>query len=152
MLAAKFAPCQSPLAMDIDPQILIFIGSLIAIFALAWFASFLKLGGDPRITSPADVARIANEIFDGFDPVSTAIDREGTAALARDKEGRIMVIRRHGNRFAGRVLTRRAHAQAEGERIVIDTGEKRFGPVALTIEDAAPWAGAVNALDKTRNA
>jgi hypothetical protein len=125
-------------------------GSLAAILALTALAWWLKLGGDPRLDSEAAVARAAGEVEDGFAPVAIAAD--GTAALARDGAGRIMVIKRHGNRFAGRVLGAGAEAWIEAARLIVDPGEARFGTVTLTLPDAQAWAEAINGLDRRHDA
>ncbi|MFL0355369.1 hypothetical protein ACI5KX_02730 [Erythrobacter sp. GH1-10] len=138
--------------MNIDPQVLIFGGSLVAIFALAGLAALMKLGGNPVLSSDADAARAASEVHDGFIPERIALDTGGKGALLRDADGRIMVIKRHGNRFAGRILTGSASASANGERIEIASGETRFGSVGLSHPDAASWADAINALDKEHHA
>jgi len=131
-------------------------GSLVAILALAGLAWWLKLGGTPRLDSPEAVARAAGEVEDGFTPVATTCDAEGASALARDGAGRIMVIRRHGNRFAGRVLGPQATAalvDSPGEfNLVIDPGEARFGKVFLTLPDAQAWAEAINRVDGRQDA
>jgi hypothetical protein len=126
-------------------------GSLVAILALAGLAWWMKLGGTPRLDSAEAVARAAGEVEDGFTPVSTACDAEGAAALARDGTGRIMVIRRHGNRFAGRVLGPGASARHDGS-LIVDPGEPRFGAVALTLPDAQSWAEAINRVDRPQDA
>ncbi len=125
-------------------------GSLIAILALAALAWWLRLGGDPRLDSDAAVARAAGEVEDGFAPVASAAD--GTAALARDGTGRIMVIKRHGNRFAGRILGPGAAARIEAARLIVDPGEGRFGTVTLTLSDAQAWAEAINRVNGARDA
>ncbi len=130
--------------------------SLVAIVALAGLAWWLRLGGTPRLTSEDDVAQFAGEVEDGFAPVAVAIDAEGAAALARDAQGRIMLIRRHGNRFAGRVLTAQAKAarqdQPDASAIMIDSGEARFGTTFLAIPDPDAWAEAINALNAAHHA
>lgn len=130
--------------------------SLVAILALAGLAWWLKLGGAPRLDSQEAVARAAGEVEDGFAPTMAACDAEGASALARDDAGRIMVIRRHGNRFAGRVLCPAAVAKVEirpGEyNLVIDPGEARFGKVFLTLPDAQAWADAINRVNTPRHA
>ncbi|QFT76161.1 hypothetical protein FIU90_01265 [Erythrobacter sp. THAF29] len=138
--------------MDVDPQILIFAGSLVAIFVLAGMARWMKLGGSPTLASEADAARAAGEVWDGYEPVEIALGKDGAAALLRDASGRIMVIKRHGNRFAGRILAHAASATVNGEKIEVATGEARFGSVSLNARDAASWADAINALDKNRDA
>jgi hypothetical protein len=131
-------------------------GSLVAILALAGLAWWLKLGGAPKLDSDAAVRRAAGEVEDNFVPVTNARDAEGTAALARDAAGRIMVIKRHGNRFAGRVLEPRATARLMaapgGTAVEVDPGEVRFGKVCLTHPDAQAWADAINRLDTLTDA
>ncbi|MGJ8606306.1 MAG: hypothetical protein ACSHXH_19510, partial [Marivita sp.] len=91
--------------MDIPQQLLQFGVSLIAILVLAGLAWSLKLGGKPTLKSDDDVRGAAGEVEDGFAAQRISIARDGKAAMAADTEGRIMVIKRHGNRFAGRILT-----------------------------------------------
>lgn len=132
--------------MDIHPLLLQFGGSLIAILALYWLARMLKLGGSPLLRDEEAVREAAGEVEEGFDAVRVSITRDKTAALARDGGGRIMLIRRHGNRFAGRILTRSASVREEVDGLVIDTGEPRFGSVRLLLGDASSWADAINRL------
>jgi hypothetical protein len=131
-------------------------GSLVAILALAGLAWWLKLGGAPRLDSEAAVNRAAGEVEDGFSPVTIACDAEGASALARDSAGRIMVLKRHGNRFAGRVLGPGASVRAEehpgGFNLVVDPRESRFGKVFLTLPDAQAWADAINRVDGPQDA
>ncbi|TAD78508.1 MAG: hypothetical protein EAY70_06990 [Sphingomonadales bacterium] len=131
-------------------------GSLVAILALAGLAWWLKLGGAPRLASEADVIRAAGEVEDGFFAEAIACDAEGLGALARDRDGRIMLIRRHGNRYAGRVLTGAAKAlgaDQPGEfNIMIDPGEARFGTAFFTIDEPETWADAINRLSTDGNA
>jgi len=127
-------------------------GSLVAILALAGLAWWLKLGGTARLDSAEGVARAAGEVEDGFAPASTACDAGGAAALARDAQGRIMVIKRHGNRFAGRVLGPGAAARLAGGTLEVDPGEPRFGKVSLALPDAQAWADAINRLNAAQDA
>ena len=127
-------------------------GSLVAILALSGLAWWLRLGGTSRLASEADVSRAANEVEDGFCPVAAACDADGAAALARDAGGRIMLIRRHGNRFAGRVLGPAATARFDDARLVVDPGETRFGTVSLELADAQAWAEAINQVSISHNA
>jgi hypothetical protein len=130
--------------------------SLIAILALAGLAWWMKLGGDPRLDSDRAVRRAAGEVEDGFEPVAIACDAEGAGALARDASGRIMVIKRHGNRAAGRILGPGTHVSREaspGEfNLVVDPGEARFGKVFLTLPDPDTWADAIDRLSERQDA
>lgn len=141
--------------MEIHPLILQFGGSLVAIFALFALARWLKLGGSPKLASEASVSNAANEVIDGFDTVACALDDQGDAALARDDGGRIVLVKRHGNKFAGRLLDQRAHAETwrdthpEGRRrprILVDSGDTLFGKVTLITDEPGTWVDAINAL------
>jgi hypothetical protein len=132
--------------MDVPPLLIQTLGSLVAIALLAGLAALLKLGGNPKLGDEADVARIANEIADGFQPCDVEVSQDGSSALARDPAGQVMVIKRHGNRFAGRILGVRAAARREGDVLVVECGERRFGAVSLEIDKAASWEAIINAI------
>lgn len=142
--------------MDVPPLILQTAGSLIAILALAGLALWLKLGGTPLLDSQEAVRRAAQEVHDGFDAVEIACDAQGHAALARDADGQIVVIKRHGNRFAGRVLGPGARARLRknlGETTLeVDPGESRFGKVFLDLPDPEAWADAINRVNSPQHA
>jgi hypothetical protein len=127
-------------------------GSLAAILALAGLAWWMKLGGAPTLDSADAVRRAAGEVEDGFAALATTQDMRGLAALARDAQGRIMLIKRHGNRFAGRVLGPGSAARLAAGVLEIDPGEARFGKVTLDLPDAEAWADAINALNAARDA
>lgn len=138
--------------MDVPPLLLQTAGSLIAIVTLAGIAQWLRLGGAAVLAGDNDIYRAAGEVEDGFAPLDWAISQDHTAALARDAEGRIMLIRRHGNRFAGRILGPKAGARAAGDSVTVDCGEVRFGKTNLTIPDPAAWAEAINRISKPGHA
>lgn len=142
--------------MEVPPLLVQTAGSLVAILALAGLARWMKLGGAPRLDSADAVRRAAGEVEDGFAVIATTQDMRGLAALARNTEGRIMVIKRHGNRFAGRVLGPQAEARLWRDQAVpaleVDCGEARFGKVVLEIPDAEAWADAINRLNPPQDA
>ena len=141
--------------MAISPLLLQTAGSLVAILALAGFARWLKLGGAPMLDSEDAVHRAAAEVDDGFTPSAIARAADGTTALASDAQGRVMVIKRHGNRFAGRVLGPAARAivwrDQGASALEVDCGEARFGKVFLDLPDADAWGEAINALNERRD-
>lgn len=134
--------------MDIPPLLLQTAGSLAAILALAGLAWWLKLGGAPVLVGEDDIRRVAGEVEDGFVPLDWAVSRDHTAALARDAEGRIMLIRLHGNRFAGRMLGPGASARGVGGALEVDCGETWFGKTRLVIANPTPWAEAINRISE----
>lgn len=130
-----------------------FAGSLLAILALAWIAARLKLGSDAPIHDAQHARELADEIDHGFDATEVAVSDDGRAALLRDVGGRVMVLRRHGAHFAGRILGPRAAARIEGDRLVVDTAEVRFGAVELSLGNgASAWVQAISAIGSSRDA
>ena len=132
--------------IEIPPMLIQTGGSLLAIFALFLLARWLKLGGKPALADHAEVQHAAKEVEDGFAAQRSAIARAGDAALAVDAAGRIMVIKRHGNHFSGRVLTPAAEVREEVDAIVVDCGEARFGPVRMSLDETGYWVDAINRL------
>ena len=132
--------------MEISPQLLQFGGSMVAIFALYALARALRLGGKPKLADEESVRFAAGEVEDGFVAERIAIARQGAAALASDALGRIMLIKRHGNQFAGRILDSEAQVQEEVDAIIVDCGDPRFGKVRLSLENPSVWVDAINRL------
>lgn len=132
--------------MEVPALLFQFGGSLLAIFALFVLAKALKLGGRPRLTDEESVRFAAREVEDGFAAELIAIARGGEAALASDPSGKIMVIKRHGNRFAGRILESSARVHEEVDAIVVDCRDAQFGNVRLSIENPGIWVDAINRL------
>lgn len=142
--------------MQLPQLVLQTAGSLAAILALSALAWWLRLGGAPLLSDDAAVRRAADEVETGFAPDTIARDNQGRAALARDAQRRIILIKRHGNRFAGRILTSAAKARLRKDlgqtTLELDCGEARFGKVFLDLSDADAWAASINALDAERDA
>lgn len=128
-------------------------GSLVAILALAGIARALKLGPPPEIADSPDAMRLAREADSGFDPAQAAVSRDGAGAILADGEGRMMVLRRHGSHFAGRLLEPGARATIDGAILRIALADPRFGPATLDLgDDARAWAARVEALQGQGNA
>ena len=132
--------------MEIPPLILQILGSLVAILALSGLAMAIGLGRKPVLGDEEAVRYAASEVDDGFEAERVSIARGGAAALARDESGRIVLIKRHGNRFAGRLLTGAARVREEVDALVVDCGDARFGPQQLSLDDPGYWADAINRL------
>lgn len=132
--------------MNLSALLLQFGGSLLAIFAVYAIARALKLGGEPRLLDNEAVKLAASEVEDGFIAQRTAIARGGAAALTADAEGKILLIKRHGNHFAGRILTCDARVHEEVDAIIVDCGDARFGKVRLSLDQPGTWVDAINRL------
>lgn len=128
-------------------QLLQIGGSLLAILALAFMAWKLNLGGDLRIRDEAQARALADEAICGFDPAEIAIDRAGYAALLRDGDGRILLLRRHGSHFAGRLLDGHTQSRLDRNFLTVGTSDRRFGEVTLDLGDQAQaWAASLRRL------
>jgi hypothetical protein len=131
----------------VTAELLKLAGSIAAILFIAWFARFLRLGGDVRIRSEEQAREIANETCCGFNPVEIAIDKAGIAALLRDAEGRHLLVRRHGVQWAGRLLDRHNDSRLDQNFLTVGTGEKTFGSVTLNLgSQASHWAAGLRHL------
>ena len=115
-------------------------GSLVAVLGLAAVAWALKLGKIERIVSPEEAAEAADQSLVGFDTVGAVVGADGSGALAVTDDGRVAVIKRHGARIVVREVTWHL-VRSTPAGIVVETGERRFGTVAIT---------GVNALDIRR--
>jgi hypothetical protein len=122
-------------------------GSLLAILLLAWLAARMKLGSDVRIRSEDQARQLAAEAICGFKAIDLALDRAGIGALLRDSAGRVLLLRRHGAHFAGRLLDSHADARLDRNFLTIGSGEKTFGKVTLDLgENAQIWASSLRRL------
>jgi hypothetical protein len=121
--------------------------SLVAILLLAWLCRKLELGRDVRLQGEDHARALADEAICGFAPSELAIDRAGIGALLRDNQGRVMLLRRHGAHFAGRLLDSHAFARLDRNLLTIGTGENTFGAITLDLGDKAQvWASSLRRL------
>lgn len=121
--------------------------SLLMISGIAWFVKKLNLGSDPRIVDEDHALRLADEAEAGFGGVDVARDSAGFSALVRNGEGRIMVIRAHGNHFAARPIDSRVIMRLDRDFLILTVPERNFGPVALKLGKAAGvWAARMRDL------
>ncbi|MCG6120470.1 MAG: hypothetical protein MEP44_07480 [Blastomonas sp.] len=113
-------------------NLMLLFASLAAILAVAGLVWLLQMG-DNRIGDAGDAARIAEEQIAGFESGPVLMSDDGEAAVVEGKDGRIVILKRHGAHCAGRVLTRpiRAHRCSEGWKL--ETGDPRFGHVSLSL-------------------
>lgn len=132
--------------VSIPPAALQFGGSLIAILVLAWLVKRMGLGKAPEFDTDTEVIAAAREVSDGFEAVEVARDRSGRGALLTDEAGRVMLLRQHGVHFAGRILTSAASVRLDGDRVFVDTGERRFGSFELALDDPSAWVERINAV------
>ena len=122
-------------------------GSFAAVLLLAAIAWKLGLGGDVRIRGEAQARQLASEAIWGFDAVEVGLDRAGIAALLRDRQGRVLLLRRHGAHFAARLVESHSRVRLDRNFLTIAAGEPSFGAVTLDLgANAQVWAGSLRRL------
>ena len=135
---------------DIGPWLVLgasTIVSLIFVLGLYGLSRMLGLGGDVRLTGPDHARALAEATVAGFDPVTITLDRARIGALVRGRDGRVMLIRRHGARFVGRVLTSHEGVRLDRTTLTLDTEDRAFGTLTLDLGiEAQNWAASLRRL------
>ena len=121
--------------------------SVALILAVTWLVRKLGLGRDVRLRSEDEARALARAAICGFEPLELTLDRAGIGALARDIDGRVMLLQRHGAQFSARLLDSHAFARLDRHFLTIGTGERYFAPVTLDLgEQAQVWAASLRRL------
>lgn len=121
--------------------------SLVAVLFVAWLVKTIGLGADPRIADADHAIRLAEEAEAGFGGVEVARDRAGFAALVRNGEGRLLLVRAHGNHFAARPVDAGVVARLDKNFLVLTTPDRTFGSVTLQLgKEAGMWASRMREL------
>ena len=122
--------------------------SLVAVLFIAWLVGKIGLGSDPRIADAAHAIRLAEEAEAGFNGVDVARDRAGFAAIVQNAEGRMMLVRAHGNFFAARPVDASVEGRLDKDFLTLTTPEKSFGAVTLQLgKEAGMWASRMRDLN-----
>lgn len=122
--------------------------SLVAVLFVAWLVKRMGLGADPRITDADHAIRLAEEAEAGFKGVEVARDRAGFAAIVRNAEGRMMLVRAHGNHFAARPVDAATLGRLDKDFLTLTMPERAFGAVTLQLgKDAGMWASRMRDLN-----
>jgi hypothetical protein len=115
--------------------------SLVAVLFIAWLVGKMGLGADPRIADEAHAIRLAEEAEAGFCGIEVARDRAGFAAIVRNAEGRMLLVRAHGNHFAARPVDASVIGKLDKDFLTLTPPERTFGAVTLQLgKDAGMWA------------
>lgn len=124
-------------------------GSLLAIVLVYRMVRAFRLGEDVRIADEAAARALAEEAHCGFAPVEVALDRARIGALLRNSAGEVMLIRRHGARFAARLLTSHAGVRLDQGFLTLSTDDPHFGSVTLDLgSQAQVWAASLRRLGR----
>jgi hypothetical protein len=115
--------------------------SLVAVLFVAWLVKRIGLGADPRIQDAGHAIRLAEEAEAGFGGTEVARDRAGFAAIVRNAEGRMLLVRAHGNHFAARPVDASVIGKLDKDFLTLTPPERTFGAVTLQLgKDAGMWA------------
>lgn len=115
--------------------------SLVAVLVVAWLVGRMGLGADPRIADADHAIRLAEEAEAGFCGIEVARDRAGFAAIVRNAEGRMMLVRAHGNFFAARPVDASVIGRLDKDFLTLTMPERTFGAVTLHLgKEAGMWA------------
>ncbi|WP_428632149.1 hypothetical protein [Sphingopyxis sp.] len=122
--------------------------SVAAVLFVVWLVRKMGLGVDPRIEDEAHAIRLAEEAEAGFRGIDVARDRAGFSALVRNAEGRMMIVRAHGNHFAARPVDASVEGRLDKDFLTLTPPEKTFGAVTLHLgKDAGMWASRMRDLN-----
>lgn len=122
--------------------------SLVTVLLLAWLVRRIGLGADPRIEDSDHAIRLAEEAEAGFRGTEVARDRAGFAAIVQNAEGRMMLVRAHGNHFAARPVDGLVEGRLDKDFLTLTTPERTFGAVTLQLgKDAGMWASRMRSLN-----
>jgi hypothetical protein len=121
--------------------------SLLAILLVYALVRACGLGEDVRIADEAEARALAEEARCGFAPVEVALDRARIGALLRNQAGEVMLVRRHGARYAARLLTSHAGVRLDQGFLTLSTDDRHFGSVTLDLgTNAQVWAASLRRL------
>ena len=105
---------------------LVVAGSLAAVLITAGIVAWLGLGKDARIGDD-EAARLAEDLLIDFEAEEVFLDADGRSALVRGADGSFALLRLQGAHPVARRLSAPLTIRRDGERFLIDAGERRFG-------------------------
>lgn len=110
---------------------------VLIITTIAYLLGFRKTS---TLADNEAAALVVQQSLIGFKPGDVTLSADHRAALVRAVDGRIALVRPHGDRWVARILDG-AQTQLAGQSLTIRLGEPMFSPVALALGvDAARWA------------
>jgi len=111
----------------------ILLGSIAAILAVSWLVAYLKLG-EVNLADPADACRWANELIPGFSGTEAILSSDAQSALVVGQDQRLVLLKRHGAQFVGRIIARPLLVEQHDDVWHIDCGERYFGKVVFGVD------------------
>lgn len=104
------------------------LAAVLALSGVAWLLGLGRVAALDAQQAAAEAARLelgaARDVF---------LSTDGAAAIVQAEHG-VALVRRHGAQLVGRALSRPVRWHGEGDMLVIETGERMFGPTRLTLD------------------
>lgn len=116
-------------------QIGIIVGSLLVIFAVTALVRWMRLG-EVALENRQQAFDWAERNIPFFTASEAIVSEDGQGALVMDDAGRVVLVKRHGSKFAARLIEAPIDAQQEGPIWCIGSGDRQFGRVRLQFDMA----------------
>lgn len=114
--------------------------SLFGIITLVLLARALGFSRAPALADAGAAQQIAGDAIPGFRAHDAVLARDGRAALVADSDGRVALVRGHGDRWVVRIVNGADVAVAAGA-LRLTLPETMFPAAVLDLGPAAPvWA------------
>lgn len=104
-----------------------------AILAVSGLVAWLKLG-EVTLDGPDDACRWADELIPGFTAKDAIVSSDAASALVVGQDQRLVLLKRHGAQFVGRLITRPLQIEQQEDVWHINSGERLFGRVAFMVD------------------
>ena len=115
-------------------QTLISIGGIAVIVALAWFL-FARAPREPL--SEAEAMAAAEHDLPRFRAVRAVCGKAARGALVKGADGRIALLKPHGDHFSARLIGSGAQARQDDEFLIVRLPEAMFAEARLDLGEAA---------------
>ena len=114
------------------------LGSLGAIAVVVLIVRALRF--DAKKLGEDDAERFAEEMIAGFQAIDMVTCKGRQAALVLGQDGRVVLLKRTGGRYAARALEPPIRCERpEPDRLIIDSAERHFGRIEVTLDEADLW-------------
>lgn len=117
----------------------LFVIPLAGVALLVLLARALGFNTQPQLASAAQAGDIARDALIGFRATDVALTQDARAALVAGRDGRIALVRPHGDRWIVRIANG-ALVTHTGDTLTLALHEPMFAPLTLRLDDAAHWA------------
>jgi len=105
---------------------------------LVLLARLLGFNTQPRLASVEQAGDIARDALIGFHATSAALGDDARAALVASTDGRVALVRPHGDRWIVRIANGAA-VKRDGDTLTLALHEPMFPALTLRLADAATW-------------